>query len=100
MNLASETAGLVSQNRLTKDLDLDESCHINEEEHLKTDCAVVNDSDAPVDESPDKRAWVSPLDDYNGGLYGSENSNKEEDQTPEFDVDNCCDAYIDISPDS
>ena len=94
MNFTTETAGLVSQNRLNEDLYLDGSGHSNEKEHLKTDYAVVNDSDAPVDESPHKRAWIYALADYNGGLDGSEHSNEEEDLTTEFAVDNYLSARI------
>ena len=66
MNFTSETAGLVSQNRLTEELDFDGSGDSNKEEHQKTDYAVVDYSDAPVDKSPHKRAWISGLADYNG----------------------------------
>ena len=55
----------------------------------------MDDFDAPVDKSTHKRAWIYALSDSNGGLYGSEHSNEEEDQTIEFDVDNYCDASFD-----
>ena len=54
INFPSETAGLVSQNRPVEKLDFGESGYINEEEHQKTDYAVVDDSDVPVDKSPHK----------------------------------------------
>ena len=44
----------------------------------KTDYAVVNDYDAPVEKSPQKRARISGLANYNGGLDVSEHSNEEE----------------------
>ena len=50
----------------------DGSGHSNEKEHQKTDYAVVNDSDVPVGESPHKRAQISALANYKGGLDGSE----------------------------
>ena len=95
MNFTSETAGLVSQNRTIEELDFDVSGDSNEEEHQKTDYAVVDNSDAPVDESLHKRAQISGLDNYNGGLDGSEHSNEEGDQTIEFAVDNYCESSFD-----
>ena len=92
MTFTSETAGLVSQNILTKELDFGGSGDSNEEEHQKTDHAVANDSDAPVEESPNKRVCIYGLVNSNGFLYGSEHSNEEEDKTIEFDVDNYCDT--------
>ena len=56
MNSSWETADLVYQNILIKELDFDESGFSNEEENQETDYAVVNDSDALVDKSPQKRA--------------------------------------------
>ena len=77
---------------------MDGSGHSNEEEHLKTDYTVVDDSDAPVDESPHRWAWFSNLADYNGGLDGSEHSNEEEYQTTDFAVENYCDASFADTP--
>ena len=54
INFTLEIAGLVSQNRLIKEFyfyGIDDS---NEEEHQKTDYAVVNYSDASVDDNPHK----------------------------------------------
>ena len=79
-------------------MDFYESGHSNEEEHKKTDYAIVDDSDAPVDESPHKRVWIYGLADYNGVWYGSEHSNEEEYQTIEFGVENDCDASFDETP--
>ena len=77
VNFASETAGLVSQNRLIKEFYLDGSGHSNEEEPLKTDYAAVDDYDATVDKSPNIRAWISALANSNGVLDGSEHINEE-----------------------
>ena len=66
----------------------------SEEEHQKTDYDVVDDSDAPVDESLHKRSWISGLAYSNGGLYESEHRNEEEDLTTEFAVDNYLSARI------
>ena len=51
--------------------------HSNEEEHLKTDYAAVDDYDATVDKSPNIRAWISALANSNGVLDGSEHINEE-----------------------
>ena len=56
-------------------MDFDGSVHINEEELQKTDYAVVNYSNTPVEKIPHKRVWISVLDDSNGGLYGIEHIN-------------------------
>ena len=74
------------------------SGHSNEEEHQKPYNADVNDYYAPFDESPHKRANISALYYYNGGLDGSEHRNEEEDQTTEFSVGNYCDASFDETP--
>ena len=57
-------------------MDLDGSGHSNEEENLKTDYADVDDSDSPVEESPQKQARISALAYSNGGLYGSQHRNE------------------------
>ena len=74
------------------------SGHSHEKEHQKTYHALVGDSGAPVDESLHKRGQVSDLTNSNWGCNGSEQSNKEEDQTTEFAVDNYCDASFDKTP--
>ena len=74
------------------------SVHSNEEEHLKTNYAAVDDSDAPVDKSPHKRGRVSALSNSNGFLDGSEHSIEEENQITEFAVENYCDASFDDTP--
>ena len=58
----------------------------------QTDYYVLGDSDAPVDEIPHKRAWVSDLADSNEGLDGIEHINEEEDHTTDFVVETFCDA--------
>ena len=55
--------------------------HSNEEEHLKTDYAVVGDSNAPVYESPSKRVRIYALANSKGALDGSEHSYEEDFQT-------------------
>ena len=77
MNLTSETADLVSQNRLIEELGLDGSGHSNDEGHKKTDYGFFDGSNAPVDKIPHKRAHIYGLASYNGGLDGIEHSNKE-----------------------
>ena len=76
MIFTAETAGLVSHNRPTKELNFDRSVHSNEEEHLKTNYAVVDDYDSPVEKSPHKRGRISARYNYNWGFDESEPSNK------------------------
>ena len=79
-------------------MDLGVIGHSNEEEHLKTDYAVVGDSDALVDKSPHKWAWIYALVDSNRGLDGSEHINEGEDQTTDFELENYCDVSFDETP--
>ena len=98
IDLTSETAGLLSQNRLIKELVLDGSGHINEEKHKKI-YDVVNDSDAPVEKSRHKWAHISALANSNGNLDRSEYINEEEYQSTEFAAENNFDSAFDETPD-